>query len=47
MPGTSIHSFPVIGSQQTKDRRPPRCSARLTEAKAATGSAKNITPNRE
>ena len=35
------------GCQHTKARRPPGRSARRRFAKAATGSAKNITPKRE
>ena len=46
-PGMSIHSLSNTLCQQTKDSTPPGRSALRTLAKAATGSAKNITPKRE
>ena len=45
--GTSIHGLRWIGCQQTNARRPPPRSARRRFAKAAVGSAKNMTPKRE
>jgi hypothetical protein len=45
--GGTGHEEPFIGCQQTKTSRPPGRIADLMLAKAATGSAKNITPNRE
>lgn len=45
--GMSIHSLSKTLCQQTNDSRPPGSSPRLTLVKAATGSAKNMTPKRE
>ena len=45
--GTRIQSLKPSGRQQTKASRPPGLSALRMLAKAAVGSAKNITPKRE
>ena len=45
--GTSSQSLASSGCQQTKASRPPGRTADRMFANAATGSSKNITPNRE
>ena len=46
-PGTSSHWLAASGCQHANTSRPPGRVADLMLAKAATGSAKNITPKRE
>jgi hypothetical protein len=45
--GTATHGFSSRARQQSMTSRPPGFSARRRLAKAAAGSAKNMTPKRE
>ena len=45
-PGTSSQSLAASGCQQTKEMRPPGRSTSAMLEKAASGSSKNMTPNR-